>query len=246
MPGEDQTPGPSCENIVIADCVVYHAHGGFVIGSESYGGARNVCVRNCIFSGTDSGLRFKSMRGHGGVIENIYVDGIQMRNIASDAILFDMYYAGGSPIAEAKKDLTIRNAEPVTHRTPQFKDFHVKNILCKGADRAIVINGLPEMAIKNMKFDSIFIESKQGVFMADVDGAQLNGCRIVPQSGPVFTIISSHNINVTKGSYPFVPDVYVKVYGEKSESIHLSGIETKEVKKIQLEAGVKPDAVTIE
>ena len=246
MPGEDQTPGPSCENIVIADCVVYHAHGGFVIGSESYGGARNVCVRNCIFSGTDSGLRFKSMRGHGGVIENIYVDGIQMRNIASDAILFDMYYAGGSPIAEAKKDLTIRNAEPVTHRTPQFKDFHVKNILCKGADRAIVINGLPEMAIKNMKFDSIFIESKQGVFMADVDGAHLNGCRIVPQSGPVFTIISSRNVEVAKGSYPFVPDVFVKVFGGKSENIRLSGIETKEVKKIQLEAGVKPDAVTIE
>jgi polygalacturonase len=67
-----QKPGPACENIVVADCVVYHAHGGFVIGSESYGGARNVSVRNCIFIGTDVGLRFKSLRGRGGVIEKIF------------------------------------------------------------------------------------------------------------------------------------------------------------------------------
>ena len=92
----------------IADCVVYHAHGGFVIGSESYGGACNVSVRNCVFIGTDIGLRFKSPRGRGGVIEKIFIEGIRMREIATDAILFDMYYSGGSPDVEARKDLTIR------------------------------------------------------------------------------------------------------------------------------------------
>ena len=103
-----QKPGPACENIVVADCVVYHAHGGFVIGSESYGGARNVSVRNCVFIGTDVGLRFKSARGRGGVIEKIFIEGIQMREIVTDAILFDMYYSGGAPDVEARKDLTIR------------------------------------------------------------------------------------------------------------------------------------------
>ncbi|TAK63886.1 MAG: glycoside hydrolase family 28 protein, partial [Bacteroidetes bacterium] len=71
---DKQKPGPACENIVIADCIVNHGHGGFVIGSESHGGARNVYVKNCIFAGTDVGLRFKSLRGKGGVIENIYID----------------------------------------------------------------------------------------------------------------------------------------------------------------------------
>ncbi len=239
-----QQPGPACENIVVADCVVYHAHGGFVIGSESYGGARNVSVRNCVFSGTDVGLRFKSARGRGGVIEKIFIDGIQMREIATDAILFDMYYSGGSPIVEARKDLTIRNAELVTDRTPQFKNFFVKNIVCNGADRAIVINGLPELSIKNMLLENVSITSKRGVFIADADGVQMNNCRIVPQSGDVFNIIQSRNVTIKGGIYPAPVDLFLKVFGEKSENIRLIGVDLKQVEKeIELEKNVKANAV---
>ncbi len=239
-----QKPGPACENIVVADCVVYHAHGGFVIGSESNGGARNVSVHNCVFIGTDVGLRFKSARGRGGVIEKIFIDGIQMREIVTDAILFDMYYSGGAPDVEARKDLTIRKAEPVTDRTPQFKDFFVKNIVCNGADRAVVINGLPELSIKNMILDNVSITSKRGAFIADADGVQLNGCRIVPQSGNVFNIIQSRNVTIKDGIYPAPADLFLKVYGERSDNIRLIGVDLKQVKKeIELEKNVKADAV---
>jgi DNA sulfur modification protein DndE len=239
-----QKPGPACENVVVTDCVVYHAHGGFVIGSESYGGARNVSVRNCVFIGTDVGLRFKSARGRGGVIEKIFIDGIQMREIATDAILFDMYYSGGAPDVEARKDLTIRKAEPLTDKTPQFKDFFVKNIVCNGADRALVINGLPEMSIKNMNLDNVSIASKRGVYIADADGVQLNWCRIVPQSGNIFTVIQSRNVTVHGGSYPAPADLFLKVFGERSESIRLISVDLSHAKKgIELEKSVKADAV---
>jgi polygalacturonase len=242
-----QKKGPACENIVIADCVVYHAHGGFVIGSESYGGARNVSVRNCVFVGTDVGLRFKSVRGKGGLIEKIFIDGIQMREIVTDAILFDMYYSGGSPVVEAQKDLTIRKKEPVTERTPQFQDFYVKNIVCNGADRAIVINGLPEMSINNMNLDNISITSKRGVYIADADGVRLDRCRIIPKSGTVFTIIQSRNITINEGFYPAPIDAFMHVFGEKSQNIQLIGVDLKHVKKeIELEKNVKVDAVTQE
>lgn len=239
-----QKTGPACENIVVADCVVYHAHGGFVIGSESYGGARNVSVRNCDFIGTDVGLRFKSARGRGGVIEKIFIEGIRMREIATDAILFDMYYSGGAPDVEAKKDLTIRTAEPLTERTPQFKDFFVRNVVCDGADRAVVINGLPELSIKNMNLDSVSITSKRGVYIADADGVQLNSCRIVPQSGNVFNIIQSRNVTIKSGTYPAPVDLFLKVFGEKSENIRLIGVDLKRAKKgIELEKNVRADAV---
>jgi DNA sulfur modification protein DndE len=240
----DQKQGPACENIVVADCVVYHAHGGFVIGSESYGGARNVSVRNCVFIGTDVGLRFKSARGKGGVIEKIFIEGIQMREIMTDAILFDMYYSGGAPAVEAKKDLTIRTIEPVTDRTPQFRDFYVKDIVCNGADRAVVINGLPEMSIKNMILENVSITSQRGAFIADADGVQLNMCRIVPRSGNVCTIIQSRNVTIKNGIYPAPADLFLKVVGDRSENIRLIGVDLRAVKKdIEFEKNVNTGAV---
>ncbi|MGD0339894.1 MAG: glycoside hydrolase family 28 protein [Bacteroidota bacterium] len=241
---ESQTPGPSCQNIIIADCIVYKAHGGFVIGSESYGGVCNVSVRNCLFIGTDVGLRFKSARDRGGLVEKVFIDGIQMLGIRTDAILFDMYYTGGSPEAEATKNLTLRKAEPVNDMTPQFRDFHVRNIVCNGADRAIVINGLPEMSINNIVLDNVSISSKRGAYIADADSVQLNNCRIVPQSGAVINVIQSRNITINGGTYPAASDVFLKVTGEKSAQIRLIGPEFKNVKKaIELDTNVKLDAV---
>jgi DNA sulfur modification protein DndE len=206
-----------------------------------------VSVRNCLFIGTDVGLRFKSTRGRGGLVENVFFDGIRMRGIRTDAVLFDMYYSGASPEAEAAKDLTLRQAEPVTDRTPMFRNFHVKNIVCDGADRAVVINGLPEMAINNMVLENVSVSSKRGVFIADADGIRFDGCRIAPESGPVFTIIQSRNVTVKNGTYPASPGVFMKVMGEKSEDIRLIGSVFDVIRKsVVLSPEVKRDAIKIE
>jgi hypothetical protein len=82
------------------------------------------------------------------------------------------------------------------------------------------------------------------MFLADADGVQLNGCRIVPQSGPVITVIQSRNITVRGGTYPAAADVFLKVIGETSENIHLIGVDLKQAKKaIELDSNVKADAV---
>ncbi len=244
---DSQPRGLACMNYVIADCVVYRAHGGFVIGSESDGGVRNIFVNNCIFSGTDVGLRFKSLRGKGGLVEKIYLQNIQMRNIITDAILFDMYYSGGAPDVEARKDLTIRKAEAVTLKTPRFQDFHVKNIVCKGADRAVVINGLPEMPMKDITLENVSIESKRGAYIADADSVNFINCRIVPDASPVVTVISSSNVTLKNGDYPVPVNPFIKVFGEKSANIHLIGLDLKNVKNVcELGEKVNPAAIIIE
>ena len=78
------------KNVWIHDCKVFDAHGGFVVGSEMSRGISNVLIENCIFAGTDIGVRFKSAMGRGGVVEDITIRNIQMNNIINEAIIFTM------------------------------------------------------------------------------------------------------------------------------------------------------------
>jgi DNA sulfur modification protein DndE len=241
---KNQNPGPACENIVIADCIVYHAHGGFVVGSESFGGARNISVRNCIFAGTDVGIRFKSARSRGGLVEKISIEGIQMRDIANEAILFDMYYGGGAPEVESAKERTSRKAEPVTDLTPRFQNISIKNVVCNGAERAVLMNGLPEVSIKNITLDNVYVSARRGVVCIDAEGISFNRCRIVVTAGPVIAIDQGSNITVNGGTFPDPPDVFLKVLGDKSQGIRLVGVDVPHVRQmLDLGKDVRADAV---
>ena len=162
---EGRKRGMPTENGIIRNNIVYHAHGGFVIGSEMSGGARNLFVSDCSFIGTDVGLRFKTNRGRGGIVEKIYVNNIVMKDILGEAILLDMYYMAKDPVPMAGEKRESPKVEmlPVTEATPQFRDFHVKNIVCYGAEKGIFIRGLPEMNIKNIELENLVIRSKKGV-----------------------------------------------------------------------------------
>lgn len=151
-----------CQNVVIEGCTVLHGHGGFVIGSEMSSGARNIYVNNCLFNGTDTGLRLKSTRGRGGVVEDIYVNNINMVGIAGDAFTFDLYYANKPVGGKADKDASVTDAvPPVTEETPCFKNLYISNITCQGAQRAIYFNGLPEMPLENLILsNSLFVCEK--------------------------------------------------------------------------------------
>ncbi len=242
-----QKTGPSCSEIVIAGCTVYHAHGGFVIGSESYGGVKNVSVRNCVFMDTDVGIRFKSARGRGGLVEDVFIDGIQMRAIANEAVLFDMYYSGGAPEVESAKDRSVRAREPVTPRTPQFQNFVVKNIVCNGAARAVLINGLPELPIKNIEFDSLSIASTLGVTCIDALGIRFKDCRISARRGPAILVNAGSDMLFAGGSYRSASGATVRVDGASSQGVRLRGINVHDGKpSAEYGPGVDTGAVVIE
>lgn len=241
-----QKPGPACENIIVADCTVYHAHGGFVIGSESYGGVNNVFVTNCVYIGTDVGLRFKSLRGKGGLVENVFVDGIQMRNIATDAILFDMYYGGNAPEDESGKQDDTQTPQPVNDRTPRFQDFSIKNIVCLGSARAMTVKGLAEMPVKNITLENVSIKSGQGIFLTQADGITFRNVTITPRAGAVVNLDDSRNITITGMTYPAGTEEFLNVAGKKSEAIHVSGVDLSFAKKgISTEKNVPANAVEI-
>lgn len=206
----------------ITNCLVYHGHGGFVIGSEMSGGVRNIYVDNCVFMGTDIGLRFKSSRERGGVVENIWVSNIAMTNIGMEAISFNMYYGGKSP-KEADNTIETNEAPPaVNEGTPQFRNFFISNISCKGASRAILAQGLPEMPIHNLFFNHISIEANEGIAIVDACKISMSDVKVISKRGHPVWIKNSMDIKLNPVNVPEGHMAKVKISGTKNVNIQVN------------------------
>ena len=135
------------EDIVVEDNLVRHAHGGFVLGSNTSSGMRRIVVRNNTFAETDTGLRFKSGIGRGGKTEQLYVSDIVMTDIAHEAVIFQCDYADKAPGETSdlynQKDYLKQFTEEEFKWTPDFQDIHITGITCRGAQTAVKAAGLP-------------------------------------------------------------------------------------------------------
>lgn len=240
--------GVPTENVLVRNCTVYHAHGGFVIGSEMSGGARNLFVTDCTFSGTDIGLRFKTTRGRGGIVENIYARNIVMKDIVGDAILFDMYYAAKDPILLAGETDEVPKVQtyPVNDATPQFKNFELENIICSGANRAIFVRGLPEMSIKNISIKNAQFTCKQGIELIEAQNVQLTDIVIESSNSNVFGKLN----NVSESTFRNIKlnskfKTSYQISGTRSKNIKITGVDAKkQIANIVLDKEV-PQSVLI-
>lgn len=210
--------GEPCENVIVKYNTVLHGHGGFVVGSEMSGGVKNIFVSDCTFMGTDVGLRFKSTRGRGGVVEGIYIQNIHMINIPNEPLLFDLFYGGKAPGEEDEDDNNTSKKEsivpPVTVETPVFKDIHISNVYCKGSGRAMFFNGLPEMRIENINIkDVIITDASEGAVLSQADGVTMQNVQIIAKKGADVRMKNVNNISINGEKIPEV--------GNKEESFSL-------------------------
>jgi polygalacturonase len=240
--------GMPTKDVIVRNCIVYHAHGGFVIGSEMSGGANNIYVDDCTFVGTDIGLRFKTTRGRGGVVENIFINNITMKDIVAEAILFDMYYAAQDPVALAgeKREPPKVQTLPVTEATPQFQNIYVNNVVCNGAEKAIFVRGLPEMNVKNIVLQNMVLQAKIGLDMTEGSNITLRNVQLVTkESEPLLNVHNSKNITLQKIGYGSA-DLLLTVSGEKSTGIVVSETDTTKAKKgTEVTYGAKESALKV-
>jgi polygalacturonase len=164
------------ENVLIRHCTSKWGHGGFVIGSETSGDIRNVDIEDCVCDGTDVGLRFKSVRGRGGVVEDIHVDNMKMTHIVKQAILFDMYY-----------EQEHTKPEPVTERTPCFRDFDVTNITCDSSGQSLLIDGLPELPISGVRFENVNLTGDMGARISAASDVTFKNAVITSGKSPAIS-----------------------------------------------------------
>lgn len=216
--------GIPCENLVIRDNIVYHGHGGVTVGSEMSGGVRNIHVSNCTFMGTDVGLRFKSNRGRGGIVENIYISNVYMTDIPTNAISFNLYY-GGQSISELIADGGSLQASsesvPVTEETPQFKNIKIANITLKGADQAVYLQGLPEMNLENVELNNMILEADNGFMVIDATGIKISDVKLKTKNKTAFQFLNCKDVSLKEIEFNALSKDAVKINGGKSENISL-------------------------
>ena len=161
MPAEDYT---------ITNCTMLSGHGGVVIGSEMSGDVKKITISNCVFDGTDRGIRIKTARGRGGVVEDIRVSNIVMKNIRDQAIVLDMMYSKAAP-------------EPLSERTPTFRNIHLSNITAQ-TKQAVFIYGLDEMPVSNISFSDIQFDAVTGFVINKAAGIELHNVTVTTTIGP--------------------------------------------------------------
>jgi len=245
---EGRKRGMPIENVIIRNCTVYAAHGGFVIGSEMSGGARNIYVNNCTFIGTDIGLRFKTTRGRGGIVENIFIKDIYMKDIPAEAILFDMYYMAKDPVVLAgeKRELPKVEFKAVDETTPQFRNFHISNVYCNGAEKGIFVRGLPEMHVKDIVLENMVIQAKRGIDVQEASGITFKNIKIISaETNPVIDIVQSDKLVFDNITYKNGAELLFRVSGERSGSISIKNTDAAKAKeKISYELGANEKSVT--
>lgn len=169
--------GKPCENITVTNCTMIHGHGGVVVGSEMSGGARNISVSNCVFQKTLRGIRLKTQRGRGGIVEGMVVSNIVMEDVPEPFSL-TMYYSGGRG---------QQMAEPVGDGTPQFRDVLIQNILARGARTAGYILGLPEMPIAGISFSHLRVSASEGFLCSWAKDVAFHDVQVDTGKGPALT-----------------------------------------------------------
>jgi polygalacturonase len=163
------------EDIAITNCTVHHGHGAVVLGSEGSGSIRNVVADNIVAQGTDRGIRIKSGRGRGGTYENIRFSNWVVEDTPYPAIEVTNYY-------------TRVPAEPVSERTPRFRNIAIQGVTVNRCRTAVSIEGLPEMPIEGLRLSDVIANSKEGLRAFNTVGLELHNVRIDADTGIPFLI----------------------------------------------------------
>lgn len=195
------------ENVLVNNCVIRRGSGGIVIGSETSGGIRNVVVSNIVCEGTQAGINIKSERGRGGVVENIRIGNLILDDVGR-AISVSQYYT--------MQGETPPPAEPVSLRTPVFRDIAISHVTISrargrfefgwnpvsvsgnqpGRPVMIAVMGLPEMPIEGLRLSDIVATGAGGLMASDANEMEISNVQVNPVKGPAFAIRDSSGLRL--------------------------------------------------
>ena len=200
------------ENVTIIGCTMVRGHGGVVIGSEMSGDVRNVVISSCVFQGTDRGIRVKTRRDRGGLVENLRITSIVMDDVLCPLTVNPFYFCGPDGKQSHVGD---RGARPVDEGTPQIRGLHLAHISATGVRASAGhVFGLPEAPLTDLSIDDFSVAfaadpepasvemaaglepvTRQGMQLGNVHGARLTRVRVRGAGGAALTLSGCEDVS---------------------------------------------------
>lgn len=225
--------GRPTENVIMRNCFSKRGHGGLVIGSEMSGSVRNVFMEDCEFEGTDRAIRIKSRADRGGVVENIYARNLKVKSMQREVVILNMDYG-------SDRQKLAKTAPPV------YRNMQFENITGDGAPTAILIQGMADSPIENIRFKDMTIKSTKGVVANFAKGLVFDNVQVTPAGGPVFKLMDASDITIKKSNAPKGAELFLQLGGRTSRAVTLEACDLSGAKqKFVVGADLKPEEVII-
>lgn len=171
VPGDGSRPARPCEDVLVENCRFGYGHGGVAMGSETFGGIRNVEVRDCVAEdGNFAPIRFKSTPARSGIVENIVFRNLQMRGVKR-AIEINMNWTSGTLAPQVPAKVL-----------PVFRNFQFINV-SGTADSAGFITGLKDSPIQDITFSNVKLTTGTGLTLESVGKIDLAGLALTAHEG---------------------------------------------------------------
>ncbi|WP_223701485.1 glycoside hydrolase family 28 protein [Sutcliffiella deserti] len=246
--------GRPTENVTVTNCTMLHGHGGVVMGSENSGGIRNVTISNCVFIGTDRGIRIKTNRARGAYIENVLVNNIYMENVFCPFSINSFYRYG---VDENDLSMNLLEAIPVTEKTPRVKHIKLSNVTAKNCRAAAgFVYGLPEMPVQDISLFNVHIEmtndpdeeggepdmvkevitmAGEGLYGKFIDGLELHQVRIETRQGPAIHLEEASDVEIQNLRMKKVHGKTPVVILKNAKDIYITGRQSAELGALYVE-----------
>ncbi len=189
------------DNVVMSGTNIYVAYSTFgvghgcSIGSITSKGVSNVTVDHITMNGTTSGIRMKSARDRGGLVENLTYSNMTMTNVETPVYITSYY-------PTLPTDPAADTAQTITATTPIWNNITIKNVTATGSTNAGILWGLPEQPISGLAFDNVRIQATAGMEIFHATGVSFTDASVVtPKSGTAVTVYDATVTGITTTAY---------------------------------------------
>jgi polygalacturonase len=156
--------GSLTRDVLVTNCFFGDGH-GLSIGSYTSGGISNLTVVDCTFSNTGNGIKIKSARDRGGIVQNLNYHNITMTNVDWPIQMYPYYEYGLGTLTTITPafvaGVAAPSPNPSPYNPPRYRNITISNVTAHvpNGRPPLLIWGLPDYPVSNVVLRDVDISS---------------------------------------------------------------------------------------